>query len=202
MKSASALACGCGHLLDLLLADRDVAHVVVTDKVLLGSVERRLLALDIGFGLPQRQLKAVAVDAEENVSLLHDLVVAHKNLADEAGDVRGDLNDICTDASIARPRLELIMDPKPPSDEYGEPDNHECRDQRGRVWPTGKSLVNLRKKQDAQAEQANKNGEIEKRLMPDEAVDAGVAQAAGDDGHPQIRNDGANENGWHKTPRC
>ena len=69
---------------------------------------------------PERQEIPVAVDPEENVSLMNDLIVVNQYFRHEAGHVRSDGDDVCSNAPVARPGLKLIVNPKLPPGEHGE----------------------------------------------------------------------------------
>ncbi len=116
-------------LLDLLRGDGDAGQALAAREIALGLIERRLTARDIGLRLIERILKAPLIDAEQLLALAHLFVVMNKDVADQAGHVGGDRDDVGAHAAVARPRLEHVIAPELPADgnrhqHYDEREQH------------------------------------------------------------------------------
>jgi hypothetical protein len=69
------------------------------------SVSRR----ERGFGICERESKALLIDYEEYVSLVYELIITYANIINPTGNVRRDCDHICADAGVSRPwRIEIV----------------------------------------------------------------------------------------------
>ena len=92
-----------------------------------GFVEQGFLRLEFGLGLRQCEFVARAVDDEQQLPAPHPLIVAHRNLGDEARNIGDDLDDVGAHAPVARPGRLDVIGPQTPADERGESDDRERR---------------------------------------------------------------------------
>jgi len=61
------------------------------------------------FGVGERESVALLIDCEEDVALVHELVIPHANIIDVTENVGRDCNNIGADPSISGPwRVEII----------------------------------------------------------------------------------------------
>src|SRR5581483_8979378 len=109
-------------LLDLLDGNRGAAQSLAAFEIAFGLVERDLPARDIGFRLIERISKAPLIDSKQLLALAHFFVVVNEDVADEAGNVGGNRDDIGAHAAVTRPRLEHVVAPELPAD------GNRCRD--------------------------------------------------------------------------
>ena len=64
---------------------------------------------ECGFGVGERQPVAIPIDDEQQVALVHELIVPHTNIIDVAGNVRRDRNHIGADPGVPGPwRIEIV----------------------------------------------------------------------------------------------
>lgn len=75
---------------------------------------------DGGFALAQGQFETVLIDAEQHLTALDRLVVAHVHLLDQPGNVRGDLHNVGTDVTVAGPGGKHVIQHHPPDHDHGE----------------------------------------------------------------------------------
>jgi hypothetical protein len=75
----------------------------------------------------QGDLEAGAIQREQFVALMDDLVIPDLQLGDEAGDVGRDLGHIGAYAAVAGPGLDLITVPHPAGDLHRD-DHHQQGD--------------------------------------------------------------------------
>src|SRR6266481_2335864 len=62
-----------------------------------------------GFGVCQRQSKALLIDYEQHVALVHELIISHANIIDVTRNVGRDCNHIGADPGVSGPsRIEVV----------------------------------------------------------------------------------------------
>ena len=102
-------------MLDQTLAAAEIAP---------GLIEIDLAAVDAGFGLIERILEAPLIDAEQRLPLGDLLVVVNQHVADQAGHVGCDRDNVGANAAVAGPRLQHVVAPELPADD----DRHQHND--------------------------------------------------------------------------
>jgi hypothetical protein len=81
-----------------------------------------------GLGLAQGQLETVLVDAEQHLAALDQLVVAHVDLLDQPGHVRGDLHNVGADVAVTGPGGKHVIHHHAPHDDDGEGHDQQGQD--------------------------------------------------------------------------
>ena len=94
-----------GILKILQRVDMGSVEVGLPLQILLSLRESRLSILHLPSGNVDLRLKVLRIDLEEQVSLLHLLVVSDSNPYDGTGNARCDLDNVCANLAISRPGI-------------------------------------------------------------------------------------------------
>jgi len=135
----------------------------------LAHIHLRLEGGDIGRGSVERAAVAFAVEDDQDVALVHELIVLDPHFVDEASNIGRDRDGVGLDPGIAGPWREYIIIPQLVSADAASSDEDQGEQNACGGFHRASSRSG---KQNEAGEEADEEREPHQRWMPDQAVKA------------------------------